>query len=361
MNTSAHSTGRPTLSVIVPAYNAQAFIERCLAAIAGQLTAAHELLVVDDGSRDDTFAIANAVRARHPGLAIRILRQPNGGVSVARNRGLAEARGDYIAFVDADDLLLPGSLARLDGVIEQHRPDVIACDFQWWYPSKERKSCPAALGYPPAEVVTDVDAILRTFFADRHMYVWANVMRREIYSRVPQPVFPPGRLYEDVSVLSSLLSECHSLYRLPVPTIAYRQHLASLSRAISSTWCIDFASALRQVKQVFSTRTASPALRMQIDVAACYFYIGIVKNSYQLPWAEGHAARQRVKELFVSSLFHEPEQVLAAMERGALPSPRRAQDRVAAAQARKALRESFAFALAKACSRKIKLWQRMAA
>ncbi|MGZ5201881.1 MAG: glycosyltransferase family 2 protein [Telluria sp.] len=361
MYTSAHSPARPVLSVIVPAYNAQDFIDTCLTAIAGQLGATHELLVIDDGSRDQTGELAEAVRARHRHLAIRIVRQPNLGVSAARNRGLREARGEYIVFVDADDLLLPGALAGLDDVIAHHRPDVIACDFQWWCPHKERKSRPVALGYPRAAMVTDVDAMLRTFFADRHMYVWANVMRRDIYDRVPQPVFPQGRLYEDVSVLSCLLSECRSLYRLAVPTIAYRQHPASLTKSISGKWCVDFASALRQVKLMFSTRPASAALRMQMDVTACYFYIGIVKNSYQLGWSEGRAAREQVKELFLASLFHAPETVLAAMEHGTLPSRDRALDRTCAGQVRKALRESFTFALAKTCSRKIKLWQRIAA
>jgi hypothetical protein len=361
MYTSAQPPDRPVLSVIVPAYNAREFIEPCLAAIAAQLGASHELLVIDDGSHDQTFALADAVRARHSHLAMRIVRQPNQGVSAARNRGLREARGQYIVFVDADDLLLPGALGALDDVIARHQPDVVACDFQWWHPHKERKSGPVALGYPPAAMVTDVDAMLQAFFADRHMYVWANVMRREIYDRVPQPVFPPGRLYEDVSVLSCLLSECRSLYRLALPTIAYRQHPASLTKSISARWCVDFASALHQVKLMFSTRPASPALRLQIDVAACFFYIGIVKNSYQLGWSEGRAAREQVKQLFLDSLFHDAEVVLAAMERGALPSRDRALDRACASQVRKALHESLAFALAKACSRKIKMWQRMSA
>lgn len=360
MNTIRNSPEHPVLSIIVPAYDAQDFIETCLNAIVAQMGPAHELLVIDDGSRDRTAALADAVAERHPQQAIRVVRQPNQGVSGARNRGLQEARGEYIAFVDADDLLLPGALAALGSAITEHHPDAIACDFQWWCPNKERKTCPVALGYPQARLLTDSDAILQTFFSDRHMYVWANVIRRDIYNRLPQPVFPPGRVYEDVAVLSCLLAQCASLFRLSIPTIAYRQHPASITKSVSGKWCTDFASALRQVRSAFAHRPISEALRLQIDVAACYFYIGIVKNSYQLAWAEGRCAREQVKAIFLDSLFHEPERVLAAMENGALPSHNRAQDRVAAGQVRQSLRESFAFALAKAASRKIKLWQRMA-
>jgi hypothetical protein len=168
-------------------------------------------------------------------------------------------------------------------------------------------------------------------------------------------------VYEDVAVLSCLLSHCASLYRIASPTIAYRQHPASITKSISAKWCTDFASALKQVRCAFGQRHLCDALRMQIDVAACYFYIGIVKNSYQLGWAEGRAAREQVKPLFLDSLFHQPAQVLAAMEQGTLPSRNPAQDRVVAAQVRQALAESLVFALAMAASRQVKRWQRMSA
>jgi hypothetical protein len=361
MNKNPQPPTTPRLSIVVPAYNAQDFIEACLQSILPQMGPAHELVLVDDGSRDATSELANRVRAHHPGATMRVVGQANQGIAGARNRGLAEACGEYIAFVDADDLMLPGALAALDEAIARHRPDVIACDFQYWHPHKECKSRAVALGYPAAEVVTNGDAILQTFFADRHMYVWANVFRREIYARLPQPVFPQGRLFEDVSVLSRLLSECTGLVRVAFPTIAYRQHPSSLTKSISAKCCVDFACALRQVRAGFAARASSPALRMQIDVTACHFYIGIVKNSYQLSWSKGLAVREQVRELFVASLFHDPVEVLAAMECGTVQSRDRALDAAVACQVRKALRGSLAFSLAKAVSRKIKLWQRMAA
>jgi hypothetical protein len=100
---------------------------------------------------------------------------------------------------------------------------------------------------------------------------------------------------------------------------------------------------------------------MQIDAAACHFYIGIVKNSYQLPWAAGRTTREQVRQVFLSSLFHDPVEVLAAMERGTISSRDRALDAAVARQVRKALDGSLWFALVKATSRRIKLWQRTAA
>jgi hypothetical protein len=361
MNLSARRQSNPVVSVVVPAHDAQGFIARCLDSIAWQMGPGWELVVVDDGSRDATCELAEQARERHRGQAIRVVRQQNQGIAGARNRGLLEAQGDYIAFVDADDMVLPGALAALDDVIAHHRPDVVACDFATWHPKKAHRNRHVTLGHPRGAVLEDTDQILRTFFADRHMYVWAHVMRREVYARLPQPVFPHGRVFEDVSALPGLLAQCGSLYRLACPAIAYRQHPASLKRAVSATWCTDFAAALRQVRATFGARPASTPLRMQIDAAACHFYIGIVKNSYQLPWAAGRATREQVRQVFLSSLFHDPVEVLAAMERGTISSRDRALDAAVARQVRKALDGSLWFALAKATSRRIKLWQRTAA
>lgn len=344
----------PTLSIIVPAYNAAGFIEDCINAILAQMGPTHELIVIDDGSRDATATIVEALAARHPGCAVNLVRQPNGGVSTARNRGLLEARGQYIVFIDADDLLLPGMLAALGGVAAEHAPDVIACDFHAWRPDKGDARRLVTLGYPADALMHDRDALLQNFFADRHTYVWANVFRREIYLRQPQPLFPPGRVYEDVSVLSRLLAGCASLYHLARPIIDYRQHAASITKAVSPSWCADFATALLDVRRGMEAHQASDAVRMLVDVMACYFYIGIVKNSFQLSWSEGQAARARVKAIFLESLFHPAEQVLTAMESGTILTRDARGDASIARQVRKALAGSLMFSVMKTVSRRLK-------
>jgi glycosyltransferase involved in cell wall biosynthesis len=99
------------ISIIVPCYNAAASIEECLCSVCSQSFEDLEVIVVDDGSTDESAALAEALAAREP--RIRVIRQANGGVSVARNTGLDAARGEFIGFADADDRLLPGALDAL--------------------------------------------------------------------------------------------------------------------------------------------------------------------------------------------------------------------------------------------------------
>lgn len=97
---------RPRVSVIVPAFNAARFIGDALASIVRQAYAPLEIVVIDDGSTDDTAAVALGC-----GASLRLIAQPNAGPAAARNRGISIARGELIAFLDADDLWPDGKLA----------------------------------------------------------------------------------------------------------------------------------------------------------------------------------------------------------------------------------------------------------
>ena len=101
----------PLVSAIVPAYNAEAFIEQTLNALIEQTYANLEIIVVDDGSTDSTVQRAESLAARD--RRVRIVRQANLGVAAARNRGIEESTGEFIAPVDADDIWFPDAVARL--------------------------------------------------------------------------------------------------------------------------------------------------------------------------------------------------------------------------------------------------------
>ncbi len=105
---------RPPVSVIVPVYNSERFLAEALDSIARQSAPPAEIVVVDDGSTDESAAIA----ARYP--SVRLVRQANAGVSAARNAGLAAATGERLAFLDADDLFLPGKLAAQALALDAH-------------------------------------------------------------------------------------------------------------------------------------------------------------------------------------------------------------------------------------------------
>lgn len=109
------------VSVVIPAYNAAWCVRRALDSVLAQEYRDFEVIVVDDGSQDDTTAILAGY-----GGAVRVLSKPNGGLSSARNAGIAAARGEYVAFLDADDWWLPGKLLRQVALMES-RPKLLFC------------------------------------------------------------------------------------------------------------------------------------------------------------------------------------------------------------------------------------------
>lgn len=110
------SHARPLVSVVIPAYNAARWIRETIASVLAQTHRPIELLVIDDGSTDDTVAIATSF-----GDDVAVVRQANAGAATARNTGIARSRGDYVALLDADDLWHPRKLEVQVGALEADR------------------------------------------------------------------------------------------------------------------------------------------------------------------------------------------------------------------------------------------------
>jgi len=111
----------PAVSVVIPAYNAAEFVGRAIDSVLAQTLIDFEVIVVDDGSTDRTADVVAPYDAR-----VRLLSKPNGGLSSARNAGIQAARGEYVAFLDADDWWMPEKLARQVSAM-QARPDTVFC------------------------------------------------------------------------------------------------------------------------------------------------------------------------------------------------------------------------------------------
>jgi len=117
---------RSDISVIIPAYNAAAFIRETLDSVLTQSSMPLEVLIVNDGSTDDTRPIIDRYAKEHPQLFITVFNQENKGIGAARNKGLFEAKGHFVAFLDADDLWYPKKLEEVQGIIARYpKVDVI--------------------------------------------------------------------------------------------------------------------------------------------------------------------------------------------------------------------------------------------
>ncbi len=168
------------ISVIVPVYNAEKFLARCVDSILAQTYRNIEVLLVDDGSRDGSPAICDAYAARDG--RVRVIHKPNGGVSAARNDGIEAAFGEFIAFCDNDDFYAPGMLERLLGMCLDNDCGIAHCRFA--------KGDGENLPTPPQQPVKVFSSreILESFYTEATIYVWDKLYRRDVWADVRFPV-----------------------------------------------------------------------------------------------------------------------------------------------------------------------------
>jgi len=169
---------RPLVSIIIPCFNAARWLETTIDSARRQEGAELDIIVIDDGSTDESAAIAE----RLSGPQLRVLRQPNGGAARARNRGLAAARGEFIQFLDADDVLLPGKLARQLERLVPAGPDHIAS--AEWARFGGDPSTASFSPYPNQRDLSGVEFIQLCFEQETMMQPGAWLCPRALLDRV---------------------------------------------------------------------------------------------------------------------------------------------------------------------------------
>lgn len=168
------------ISVIVPVYNAEKYLARCIESVLAQSYGTLELILVDDGSVDRSAAICDWYAERDN--RVRVIHKANAGISAARNDGIEMATGDYIAFCDNDDFYAPGMLRRLLDMCRDNDCQIAQCLCEKG--SAEKLPTPPQL---PVKVLSSHE-ILENFYTEATIYIWDKLYRRDVFREVRFPV-----------------------------------------------------------------------------------------------------------------------------------------------------------------------------
>ncbi len=218
------------VSVIVPVYNVEQYLERCVESIRNQSYKNLEIILVDDGSPDncgkmcDEFAeIDNRIKVIH---------QENSGLSAARNSGLKIATGEYISFVDSDDWISPQMIDIMAGAMDRHNADVVACDFVHEY--KETGKFKEIKDFN--EIILQKSDLFKTTADTEHFagYACNKLYRRE---KIGNLEFDEGLFScEDIDFVSQFVTKCEIGVYLPVALYHYYHHSASMTGEINYSY-----------------------------------------------------------------------------------------------------------------------------
>ena len=213
-----------TISVIIPAYNCSGTIRDTVSGIFMSGLTDYEIIIVDDGSTDGTDRICDELSSRHE--CIRCIHQKNAGASAARNRGVAEARGEYIWFFDADDSVQEKSMIRVEEVLRDLSPDMLVFGARFDYYHKSR--CYRSDEYlPPVDGMKSAsdcsDMLYELFRTNSLSALWNRITKGSVITGMDTLLREEMFLYEDLEFVLRALKRCDSVYFLREAIYHYRQ------------------------------------------------------------------------------------------------------------------------------------------
>ena len=226
------------VSVIVPVYQVEAYLAKCLDSILAQTFTDFELILVDDGTRDDCPRIMTRYAAMD--ARIRCIHKENGGLSSARNAGLDIARGDYIAFVDSDDTIEPTMLADAVAAAQRTGAQLVSYLYRLVTEDGVQDAC-----LPMKDETLDIDQMgLANYFYRYWMpYVhgqeaWCRLYRRDIIEQNHLRYAPNDEIFAEDTLFSAMyLMHVHTLAALAKPYVNYLQRGDSLMGMIKPNLC----------------------------------------------------------------------------------------------------------------------------
>lgn len=220
------------ISVIVPVYNVEAYIEQCINSILKQAYSDLEILLIDDGSPDRCGLICD--KYAEIDKRIRVFHTDNRGLSSARNLGLSKAVGDYIAFVDSDDWIEPDMYGTLLSRLEETYADVCICGYFSDSASASKIHSFEEVTYNNRE---SFEALINGKIIS---YAWNKLYRK---TAIEGLLFPMGKYYEDNEFFCNALSRSNIIAGVSSPKYHYRQRNNSISKNHAAKNLVDYADA----------------------------------------------------------------------------------------------------------------------
>ncbi|STC87656.1 Hyaluronan synthase [Edwardsiella hoshinae] len=217
------------ISIIIPCFNASEYIDACLMSVLPYVDDNIEVIIINDGSTDDSLDKIKKLISRHHHKNIQVIDQDNAGLSAARNAGLATARGDYVAFLDSDDFYHADFWRFIPQLVDDHTIDIIEFNANQFESTIENITeyldCAVFDGKTKIEHI----AQLRPAFCRSKWYPWARVYKTRLF-RDNNIQFPLGRLYEDMTTVPLLYLQSKCIYSLNKSLVWYRFHNKSITQ-----------------------------------------------------------------------------------------------------------------------------------
>ncbi len=255
------------LSVIIPIYNVKQYLRCCIESIFHQELDddVFEVILVNDGTPDESMESIKDIIKSHKNIIV--INQQHQGVSIARNNGIKRATGQYITFIDSDDLLIEKSIIPLLNILQLHQPDLIVAEYL-------KMDDNAIKYYQKTHIHKRVDynyvtksgqQILMEDIQPRHCYVWRNLYKRSFLQN-NHIEFIPGIYFEDIPFIHECHIKAKNCIKTDLPIYIYRiGHDSITGSALNKQKAMDFCIAIYKTWELQEFHELSPRIKQKIN------------------------------------------------------------------------------------------------
>lgn len=265
------------ISIIVPVYNVEKYISRCIESIINQSFSSFELILVDDGSPDSCGEICDYYAKKDS--RIKVIHKQNEGLSSARNSGIEVAKGEYIAFVDSDDYIHRDMYKNLYDAAIKNKSDIVVCDYKKVYDSYEIDENIKLKPYE-SKNMTNIEALNKLYESDKGIYIvaWNKLYKKTIFNELR---YNNGRIHEDEFIIHKLLYNSKVITYINLELYYYFQRPDSIMGQKGLKSKIDIITAFKERMEFMYINNLHDLTKKSAKVYAYYFfeiYYNIKKN-----------------------------------------------------------------------------------
>ena len=237
------------ISVIVPVYNVENYLEKCLNSLVNQTLQEIEILVINDGSTDNSQKIIEFFQSKFP-QKIKTFAKENGGLSDARNFGIDRATGEFLAFVDSDDYVSATMMEEMYGLAKKHEAEIVICNLQKVDENGIVTQKLTQIPNLPEKI--DLEKHF-SVFSDISYFACNKIFKRELFE---EKRFQKGMHFEDIELIPQILLQCKILAKTAAFHYQYLERSNSISKSHTERG-LDILKAVENVEKSFKNSVYS--------------------------------------------------------------------------------------------------------
>lgn len=269
------------LSIIIPVYNVEKYLERCVYSVLTQTLKDIEVILVNDGSTDSSGVLCDDFAIKDN--RIKVVHKQNGGLSSARNEGLKYATSDLVGFIDSDDWISSDMYEYLWNLQQKNDADIVSCNYMlaYDYPTKIKNAKIREYVFTRNEALKKY-LELGAFSRINDYSAWKKIYKKELFSDVE---FPDGMLFEDMSTNFRLIQKCSKYVYSTKICYFYFQNSVSITRNQYSLKHNDLFKVLTQIRDYAHNEDVQ--IQKLIDILEIKSYFSLLTKSARFGNSEG--------------------------------------------------------------------------